>query len=178
MKWEVPLNQNSRPTSCSRFFTIACSLQILWAARSALGLCVQSSGCREVSCGKHSSGSSCRQRRRCFCPPAGYHLARCRVRHPVAPGRRSCLCEYHATSPRVILLDINSDTPQTSWRFVDLLLLDPQTAGIPLIICSVADQTLRDRTPKLRAAGYTIIEKPFPLGEVLEQVRAAIDRSR
>jgi CheY-like chemotaxis protein len=80
-------------------------------------------------------------------------------------------------TPRVILLDINSDTPQTCWRFVDLLLLDPQTAGIPLIICSVADQTLRDRAPKLRAAGYTIIEKPFPLGEVLEQVRAAIDTS-
>ena len=80
-------------------------------------------------------------------------------------------------TPRVILLDINIDTPQPSWRFVDMLLLDPQTAGISLIICSVADQTLRDRTPKLRAAGYRIIEKPFPLGEVLEQVRAAIDQS-
>jgi CheY-like chemotaxis protein len=80
-------------------------------------------------------------------------------------------------SPRAILLDINIDTPQTSWRFVDLLLLDPQTATIPLIICAVADQTLRDRTPKLRAAGYTVIEKPFPLGEVLEQVRAAITKS-
>jgi CheY-like chemotaxis protein len=79
--------------------------------------------------------------------------------------------------PRVILLDINSDTPQVSWQFVDLLLLDPETAGIPLIICAVADQTLRDRAPKLRAAGYTVIEKPFPLGEVLEQVRAAIDTS-
>jgi CheY-like chemotaxis protein len=79
--------------------------------------------------------------------------------------------------PRVILLDIDSDTPQISWQFVDLLLLDPQTAGIPLIICTVADQTLRDRTPKLHAAGYRIIEKPFPLGEVLEQVRAAIDTS-
>jgi CheY-like chemotaxis protein len=77
-------------------------------------------------------------------------------------------------SPRAILLDINFDTPQTSWRFVDLLLLDPQTAGIPLIIGAVADQTLRDRTPKLHAAGYRIIEKPFTLGEVLEQVRAAI----
>jgi len=80
-------------------------------------------------------------------------------------------------SPRAILLDINFDTPQTSWRFVDLLLLDPQTTGIPLIICAVADQTLRDRTPKLQAAGYTIIEKPFPLGEVLAQVRAAINKS-
>jgi DNA-binding response OmpR family regulator len=78
---------------------------------------------------------------------------------------------------RAILLDINVDTPQTSWRFVDLLLLDPQTAGIPLIICAVADQTLRDRTPKLRAAGCTIIEKPFRLSEVVEQVRAAIDKS-
>ena len=80
-------------------------------------------------------------------------------------------------SPRAILLDINIDTPQTSWRFVDLLLLDPATASIPLIICTVADQTLRDRTPKLRAAGYTIVEKPFSLGEVLEKVREATDTS-
>jgi two-component system, OmpR family, response regulator MtrA len=78
---------------------------------------------------------------------------------------------------RAILLDINTDTPQTSWRFVDLLLLDPQTTGIPLIICAAADQTLRDRTPKLRAAGCTIIEKPFRLSEVVEQVRAAIDKT-
>ena len=80
-------------------------------------------------------------------------------------------------SPRAILLDINIDAPQISWRFVDLVLFDPQTATIPLIICAVADQTLRDRTRKLRAAGYTVIEKPFTLGEVLEQVRAAITKS-
>jgi DNA-binding response OmpR family regulator len=80
--------------------------------------------------------------------------------------------------PHAILLDINSDAPQTSWQFVDLLRLDPQTASIPLIICAVADQTLRDRKPKLQLAGYRIIEKPFPISEVLEQVRAAIDTSR
>ena len=79
--------------------------------------------------------------------------------------------------PQVILLDISSDTAQTSWQFVDLLLLDPETASIPLIICVVADQTLRDRKSKLQAAGYRIIEKPFPLSEVLEQVHAAIDAS-
>jgi CheY-like chemotaxis protein len=77
--------------------------------------------------------------------------------------------------PHVILLDISSDTPQTSWQFVDLLLLDPETASIPLIICLVADQTLRDRKSKLQAAGCRIIEKPFPLSEVLEQVHASID---
>jgi len=80
-------------------------------------------------------------------------------------------------SPRAILLDINIIAYQNSWRFVDLLLLDPDTASIPLIICTVADQTLRDRTPKLRAAGYIIVEKPFPLGEVLEKVRAAVGTS-
>ena len=80
-------------------------------------------------------------------------------------------------SPRAILLDINIIAYQNSWRFVDLLLLDPQTTGVPLIVCAVADQTLRDRTPKLRAAGYIIVEKPFPLGEVLEKVRAAVGTS-
>jgi DNA-binding response OmpR family regulator len=74
--------------------------------------------------------------------------------------------------PAAIILDIDAETPAASWRLVDLLLFDPDTAKIPLIICSVADQTLLDRLPKLGATGCTVIEKPFLVEELLAYVRA------
>src|SRR5262245_29855774 len=47
--------------------------------------------------------------------------------------------------PHAILLDIDVDAPEASWRVADLLLLDPDTAPIPLIICSLANQALAER---------------------------------
>src|SRR6266508_5438477 len=38
--------------------------------------------------------------------------------------------------PRLIILDISSEVPHESWRVVDLLLLDPATATIPVIVCA------------------------------------------
>jgi DNA-binding response OmpR family regulator len=78
--------------------------------------------------------------------------------------------------PAVVILDIDRDMPNISWRLVDLLALDPDTAKIPLIICSVADQMLLDRTSKLSSIGCMIIEKPFMVEELLAEVRALIGR--
>lgn len=79
-------------------------------------------------------------------------------------------------SPHIIILDIDVEAPNTSWRLVDLLLLDPETAQIPLILCAVPDQTLLDRSPKLATIGCAIIEKPFTVEELLDQVRKQIGR--
>jgi CheY-like chemotaxis protein len=74
--------------------------------------------------------------------------------------------------PHAILLDINSDAPQTSWQFVDLLLLDPQTASIPLIICDVA---ILDMQMETRDAGLRVLKHlrqyPEPHGYRCSSVR-------
>lgn len=77
--------------------------------------------------------------------------------------------------PQVVIIDIDIDVPTASWRTVDLLLLDPDTMNIPLIICTVADQVVADRSPKLQAAGCTVIYKPFTIEELAAEVRARID---
>jgi DNA-binding response OmpR family regulator len=77
--------------------------------------------------------------------------------------------------PQVVIIDIDIDVPTASWRTVDLLLLDPDTMGIPLIICTVADQVVADRSQKLQAAGCTVIYKPFTIDELAAQVRARVD---
>jgi DNA-binding response OmpR family regulator len=73
--------------------------------------------------------------------------------------------------PRVVILDIGNEIPHESWRVVDLLRLDPATAAMPVIICAVVDQALRERLPKLQSAGYAVLEKPFALAELLDKVR-------
>lgn len=73
--------------------------------------------------------------------------------------------------PKLIILDINVAQPELSWKTVDLLVVDPVTTDIPLILCTVADQTYRDRQPKLQALGHTLVEKPFALDELVRHIR-------
>jgi DNA-binding response OmpR family regulator len=76
--------------------------------------------------------------------------------------------------PGLIVLDVSIDHPTNSWHLVDLLMLDPATATIPVILCSVADEALQLRLAKLEAAKYCVIHKPFQLDELLAQIRSAL----
>lgn len=76
--------------------------------------------------------------------------------------------------PKLIILDVAIDDPSASWKLVDLLTLSPATEEIPLIICSVADQTLEDRRAKLLASGCAVVEKPFHLNELMDTIRAML----
>lgn len=76
--------------------------------------------------------------------------------------------------PKLVILDIDATTPNASWKLADLLMLDPETTDIPLVICSIADETLATRKEKLTAAGSLIIEKPFNLNELMEAVHKLI----
>lgn len=78
--------------------------------------------------------------------------------------------------PQLIILDIATAQTETSWKTVDLLALDPATTAIPMLICAVADQALRDRHSKLQSLGHTTIEKPFALDELVEHIRAHLAR--
>ena len=78
------------------------------------------------------------------------------------------------SQPKLIILDIDSSTPDPSWKLVDLLTLDPETADIPLIICSVADETFSARRERLVAAGCQIIEKPFNINELMAAIQGLI----
>lgn len=77
--------------------------------------------------------------------------------------------------PKMIILDIDATIPNASWKVADLLTLDPETTDIPLIICSIADETLAARKAKLTTAGSLIIEKPFNLNELMEAVRKRLN---
>ena len=57
---------------------------------------------------------------------------------------------------------------------LELMRLDPETANIPVIICSADTQRIRDKEAYLREKGCDILEKPFLLEDLLAKVRAFI----
>jgi CheY-like chemotaxis protein len=52
--------------------------------------------------------------------------------------------------------------------------LDPETANIPVIICSADTERIRAKEAYLRERGCAILEKPFILEDLLDMVRSFI----
>lgn len=80
-----------------------------------------------------------------------------------------------AKQPRLVIIDIDLQHPFNSWRLVELLTLDPETTQIPFILCTVADQELRNRVARLNGQNTAVIEKPFRIDELLGHVRQLVD---
>ena len=57
-----------------------------------------------------------------------------------------------------------------------LLMVDPATRFIPVIICSTYRQLLGDQEAQLRTHGYLILDKPYQIETLVEQVRALLAR--
>ena len=76
--------------------------------------------------------------------------------------------------PMLVVLDIRMEHPDTGWMVLELMRLDPQTATIPVIICSADTERIRAKEAYLREKGCEILEKPFLLEDLLGKVRAFI----
>ena len=73
------------------------------------------------------------------------------------------------TRPRLVMLDLRLGEVPGS-EVLRSLRQDPETAGIPVLICS----GLRDQDPaveELREQGYDFMEKPFELAQFLATIR-------
>jgi hypothetical protein len=57
---------------------------------------------------------------------------------------------------------------------LELLMGDPTTRQIPLILFSSYREFLGDEEAQLRAYGYVIVDKPYPLATLLTQVRTLL----
>ena len=76
--------------------------------------------------------------------------------------------------PRLVILDIRMERPDTGWMVLELMRLDPVTARIPVIICSADTQRIREKEAYLREKGCDVLEKPFLLEDLLGKVQALI----
>ncbi len=76
--------------------------------------------------------------------------------------------------PLLVILDIRMERPDTGWMVLELMRLDPETAQIPVIICSADTERIRAKEAYLREKGCQILEKPFLLEDLLDKVRSFI----
>ncbi len=80
--------------------------------------------------------------------------------------------------PMLVILDIRMERPDAGWMVLELLRLDPETATIPVIICSADTQRIREKAAYLHEKGCDTLEKPFLLEDLLAKVRAHIGAAR
>lgn len=82
-----------------------------------------------------------------------------------------------ASRPDLVILDVR--LPDVSgWDILQSLKLDPETAHMPVLVCSAAVQELRALESRLARIGIDILLKPFAIDALLAKVRALTDDRR
>ena len=76
--------------------------------------------------------------------------------------------------PDLVILDLWLEHPQAGSMVLDLLMGDPATRYIPVIICSAYRQLLGDQEAQLRTHGYLILDKPYQIEELLAHVHTLL----
>ena len=71
--------------------------------------------------------------------------------------------------PSLLILEAAmGDLPQ--WHVPDPVKLDPETAAIPVLVCSAAHHEVREMEARLPTHGVDVLLKPFNPDELLEKV--------
>jgi CheY-like chemotaxis protein len=76
--------------------------------------------------------------------------------------------------PNLVILDMRLEHPEGGWMVLDLLRLDPETADLPVIVCSADAHFLRAKAAQLREEGCCVLEKPFRLDKLLALMEEAL----
>ena len=79
-----------------------------------------------------------------------------------------------AVQPDVVILDLWLEHAQAGSMVLGLLMVDPATQQLPIIICSAYRELLGDQEAHLRARGYVILDKPYSVITLLTHVRALL----
>ena len=79
-----------------------------------------------------------------------------------------------AHRPDLILLDVHRlGGEPMGWNVLDLLTLDGETRGIPVLVLTADPEDIRDQ-PILELFGIKVLTKPFGADVLLEGVRTAL----
>jgi CheY-like chemotaxis protein len=83
------------------------------------------------------------------------------------------LTRIRTLQPDLIIQDLLfAGMQETGWKFLTLVRLDPQTAHIPIILCTAAMDPVKDpdMAENLNRLGVRVLLKPFNLDDLLTAV--------
>jgi CheY-like chemotaxis protein len=81
-----------------------------------------------------------------------------------------------AEQPDLVILDIRMEQPDTGWRVLNLLMLDPATRPIPVVMCSADWQELDAKRSWLGERGVGVLPRPFDVDDLYRSVERAMER--
>lgn len=79
--------------------------------------------------------------------------------------------------PDLVVLDVLLTNPEAGFTIINLMRLDPQTAYIPIIVCSTSSALMRENEQRLREKRCDILLKPFELEELLAMVSKYVNHT-
>lgn len=85
------------------------------------------------------------------------------------------LADVKELGPDAIILDFLFGDEPLGWQFLQLLRMDRQTAGIPIVVCTAAVRQAQEQEAHLRTLGIEVVLKPFDIEDVLAALRRALD---
>jgi CheY-like chemotaxis protein len=78
--------------------------------------------------------------------------------------------------PDLLIIDVRMPDLD-GFEVLNLLQLDPDTAAIPVLVCTAAVQDVQVQEPMLRDRGIPVLFKPFDIDELLNTVGRLLDKS-
>jgi CheY-like chemotaxis protein len=78
--------------------------------------------------------------------------------------------------PDLVILDVGVEHPDAGWWALSLLMLDPTTKEIPVVISSLDHSALHAREAWLQERGFGILPRPFELDDLFSCLEETIAR--
>lgn len=82
----------------------------------------------------------------------------------------------HYKQPALLMIDIHVASPHQNWLQLEQLVRDPDTAAIPIIICTTNPRLVLERAQHILNQGCDILEKPFDVDDLLIRIRGRIGK--
>ena len=81
------------------------------------------------------------------------------------------LARVKALKPDLIVLDFVIMDEGKGWQFLQMLKMDRETCGVPVIVCTAAAKLIEELQPHLDDMGVSVVLKPFDLDRLLGLIR-------
>lgn len=76
--------------------------------------------------------------------------------------------------PHLIILDLWLEHREMGSMVLGMLMVDPATKAIPIIVCTAFQQLLGDQVTQLQDHGYPVLEKPYHVETLLAHVQTLL----
>ena len=75
-----------------------------------------------------------------------------------------------AERPDLLVLDFLIQDEGKGWQFLQMLKMDRDTRGIPVVVCTAAVKLVEDLQTHLDAMGVGVVLKPFDIDHLLAEI--------